>query len=283
MGGHTRQERPGAVAAKPARQKRCAERAPAARSGRPTADGAEPAAAPSTSSASSLPVARQRPHQRGGRPRHRPPGRPRSRPPTGAAPRRCRRRADARRGLGLHGTRARSARAAAPQERRARRQRMDRRADVVAVAGQRQLGGAGASADRRAARSSTQHRAPCPRELDRRRQPVRAGADDDRVVPCIQPLASERLRAIRRTGAPVMCIPERIPALCHTLRRLRPLPASSTHTAWAVTSASAPRCSARAGAACASSARPPSCGRPSPCRPRTAGRRRASAPVPGRT
>ena len=66
------------------------------------------------------------------------------------------------------------------QERRGERERVDRRADVVPEAGQRQLRRARAAADRRG-RLEHAHRAARPGERDRGGQAVRARADDDRV------------------------------------------------------------------------------------------------------
>ncbi len=66
------------------------------------------------------------------------------------------------------------------QERRAEAERVDRRAHVVAEAGQRQRLAARAAADRRRCLEHA-HRAPGLRERDRGRQAVRAGAHHDRV------------------------------------------------------------------------------------------------------
>ena len=67
-----------------------------------------------------------------------------------------------------------------PQERRADRERVDRRADVVPVPGSVSSAVA-VPPPTVAARSTHEHRAAGAGELDRGRQPVRAGADDDRV------------------------------------------------------------------------------------------------------
>ena len=61
------------------------------------------------------------------------------------------------------------------------RQRVDRRADIVPEAGQGELSSPYTTADR-LHRLDDQHRQPTLRKGDRRRQPVRAGPDDDRVV-----------------------------------------------------------------------------------------------------
>jgi hypothetical protein len=66
------------------------------------------------------------------------------------------------------------------QKRRADGQRVDGRADVVAVSGQGQLGGGGTAADMLRALAH-QHRAAGAGQLDGGRQAVRARADDDRV------------------------------------------------------------------------------------------------------
>ena len=66
------------------------------------------------------------------------------------------------------------------QERRADRPRVDRRADVVAEARQRQLGRPHPAADR-VGGLEHQHRTARPRKDDRRCQSVRAGTDDDGV------------------------------------------------------------------------------------------------------
>ncbi len=87
-------------------------------------------------------------------------------------------------------------------EGRADHERVDRRADVVAEAGLRQLLGAGAPADRRR-RLEHQHRAPRLCDRDRRGEPVRARADDDRVSRSSHALRRNGFFR-RRTGAPVM-------------------------------------------------------------------------------
>ena len=66
------------------------------------------------------------------------------------------------------------------EERRRDAERVDRRADVVDESRQRQLGRARAAAHG-VGRLEHAHRDPGPRQHDRRRQPVRPGADDDRV------------------------------------------------------------------------------------------------------
>jgi len=66
------------------------------------------------------------------------------------------------------------------EEGRRCRERVDRRADVVTEAGQRQLGGARAAPDR-VASLDDEDRAPGLRESDGGGEAVRAGADDDGV------------------------------------------------------------------------------------------------------
>ncbi len=66
------------------------------------------------------------------------------------------------------------------EEGRADRQRQDRRADIVAKSGERQLGGPGATARRRRCLVDPD-RSPGPRQGDRRGQTVRPGPDDDRI------------------------------------------------------------------------------------------------------
>jgi len=66
------------------------------------------------------------------------------------------------------------------QKRRADGQRVDGRADVVAVSGQGQLGGGGTAADMLRA-LPPQRRAAGAGQLDGGRKAVRARADDDRV------------------------------------------------------------------------------------------------------
>jgi len=68
----------------------------------------------------------------------------------------------------------------AGEERRAERERVNRRADVVVKAGDRQLGRAGAAADRLGALDHVDG-APAARQLDRGGQAVGPGAYDDRV------------------------------------------------------------------------------------------------------
>ena len=58
---------------------------------------------------------------------------------------------------------------------------MATRADVVDEPGQGQRGGAGAAADRVVSFEDADRRAAAS-QLDRRREPVRTGADDDGVV-----------------------------------------------------------------------------------------------------
>ena len=115
-----------------------------------------------------------------GRRGRRAPSRPPSRRPSGAARPRRRRRAGgpaAGRGAPRAG---RAPRAAATTGTASRAQRVHRRAHVVEMPGQRELLGARAAADRRRALEHP-HRAAGLGKRDRRRQPVRAGADDDRV------------------------------------------------------------------------------------------------------
>ena len=126
-----------------------------------------------------------------------------------------------------------------PQVRRAERERVDRRADVVAVARERQLRGAGAAADL-AGPLDDEHRAAGPSELDRRGETVRAGSDDDRVDRQLQ-LSRRKGRATRRIGAVVMCMPERIPEFCQTFPARDHCRLRSTQTACIETSPSAPR------------------------------------------
>src|SRR5207245_2252946 len=64
-----------------------------------------------------------------------------------------------------------------PEERRGGGEGMDRRADVVAESRARQLGGAGSAADR-VLRFEHENRPARGRECERRREAVRAGADD---------------------------------------------------------------------------------------------------------
>ena len=66
------------------------------------------------------------------------------------------------------------------ERRRQTRERMDRRADVVTEAGQRQLGGPRAASDRVAC-FDDEDRASGLRKRDGGGEPVRAGADDDGV------------------------------------------------------------------------------------------------------
>ena len=66
------------------------------------------------------------------------------------------------------------------QERRGERERVNGRAGVVHEAGQRQLGGAAASAEARLGLEHA-HAAAGPGQGDCRSQPVRAGPDDDRL------------------------------------------------------------------------------------------------------
>jgi len=66
------------------------------------------------------------------------------------------------------------------EEWRRGRERMDRRADVVTEAGQRQLGGPRAASDRVAC-FDDEDRASGLRKRDGGGEPVRAGADDDGV------------------------------------------------------------------------------------------------------
>ena len=68
-----------------------------------------------------------------------------------------------------------------PKERRCHAERMDRRANVMHEAGQRQLGRACPPADRLFA-FNHQHRAPGARQGDGRSQPVGTGADDNGVM-----------------------------------------------------------------------------------------------------
>ena len=67
-----------------------------------------------------------------------------------------------------------------PEERRHQRERVDRRADVVDEAGERELSRARAAADR-LPRLEHAHRDAGTGQRDRRGQAVRPGADDDRV------------------------------------------------------------------------------------------------------
>ena len=86
------------------------------------------------------------------------------------------------------------------EERRARPERVEPGADVVAEAWQRELLRPRAAADSRG-RLAHEHRAPRLREHDRRREPVRACPDDDRVVGHVVPRyatpASSDVRASR--------------------------------------------------------------------------------------
>ncbi len=78
--------------------------------------------------------------------------------------------------------------------------RMTAGADVVREAGQRQLGGARAAADLVAGLEDP-HRRAAARQLDRRGESVRAGADDDGVVHLLRPRRSPRARAGRARRA----------------------------------------------------------------------------------
>ena len=101
-----------------------------------------------------------------------------SRLPNGEPPRRCHRQADVPPGSPGRPARGRGAPGQRRQRRRADGEWMDGRAEVVAEARKRQLGRVGAAADLVPALDHV-HRPPGPGELDRGREPVRAGSDDD--------------------------------------------------------------------------------------------------------
>ena len=136
---------------------------------------------PSRTSGERRPVAHERADQALGRRGRRRRGRPPSRRPTGAARPRRRRRAGAPAAGRGAPPRGRAPRAGSDDRNgEPSSERVHRRAHVVEMPGQRELLGARAAADRRRALEHA-HRAAGLGERDRRRQPVRAGADDDRV------------------------------------------------------------------------------------------------------
>ena len=161
-----------------------------------------------------------------------------------------------------------------------RRERVDRRADVVAVAGQRQLGGASPASDLAGpldARAPSGRREPT-RSLPRGRSGLR------RRRPRRPPISPPRRKALGGVGGSARwsCAGRSVYPRC-----ARCCPPATTaaggrrRPSRIVTSASAPRYMRRARAACASSARLPSCARRASSRSRRAGRSRASAPAPG--
>ena len=84
---------------------------------------------------------------------------------------------------------------------------MDRGADVVHEAGQRQLGACACRRRSSSAASSTRTEAPARASAHRRGEPVGPGADDDRVRAAHAPAHGWRARSSRTSSSPASIRP----------------------------------------------------------------------------